>query len=505
MSTKRLLTILCALLFALVVGAQPGQNGSMNDEMNNDDNGDMNNDDNGHMNEEGDMNGEGGMNDDTTESIGSASSTGYAQSSGDSIISGQTYTSTNTDENAVQITGGTCTMTNCIIQKLSGDTSDSDGSSFYGINSAVYCAGEGTTLHISGGTITTSATGSNGIMAYNYGTINATNIVINTSSNLSRGIHATEGGIINANNLTITTTKTNCSVIATDRGGGTITVNGGTYNTTGDDSAITYSTGTITVNDAEGSSTQGEIAIIEGNNEITLNNCTMTSGSSERAMMILQSGSGDSQGYNGTITINGGTMTLTNPNTPLLEVPTYITATLTLKDVTLNIPSNQLMYVDYNTRWNTYGGTGILILSTDSTCTYTGDVRADTHSTAQVTVNKGATWNGACNTENTAKNTSVTVKGAWNLTADSYTNNLTIDDNGHINTNGYALNYDTLEGEQNITTNIQTTNTVKENAETDDAIYTPNGLLMGHGKETLQTLPAGIYIYGRKKVTVDRK
>lgn len=483
---KRLITTLSVVLVCLAAWAQPGQNGGMNGEH---DNGGMNNDNNG------------GMNGGSGESVGAASATGYAQSSGDSIVSGQIYTSSASDENAVQITGGTCTMSGCTIEKLSGDTSDSDGSSFYGINSAVYCAGSGSILNITGGTVTTSAAGSNGLMAYNYGVINASGIVISTSANLSRGIHATGGGVINAQDLTISTSQTNCSVIATDRGGGTVTVSGGSYNTTGDDSAITYSTGTITVSDAEGSSEAGEIAVIEGDNEITLNNCTMRSGSSERGMMILQSGSGDSEGYNGIITVNGGTMTLTGSDTPLLEVPTYITATLTLKDVALVVPSNQLMYVDYNTRWDTYGGTGILVLATDSACAYTGDVDADEYSTAKVIVSEGAVWNGACNGKNAAKAATVTVEGVWNLTGDSFADSLTVGNNGVVNTNGYALNYETLLGElSSITTGIEAAAVAQESA--DEAVYATAGQVVGHGERALDSLPAGIYIYKGKKVAV---
>lgn len=447
----------------------------------------------------GSNNGMGGDMGGSAESTGSASSTGYSQLSGTNSATGETYTSTNSDENAVQITGGTFTMTDCTVSKPSGDTSDSDGSSFYGINSAVYCAGSSSVLNVSGGTITSSATGANGVIAYDEGTINISDATIATSSNLSRGIHATGEGVINASNLTVTTSSTNCSVIATDRGGGTVTVNGGTYTTTGDDSAITYSTGTITVSDATGSSSKGEISVIEGDNEITLNNCYMTSGSSSRGMMILQSGSGDSEGYNGVINVNGGSMTLTDSDAPLLEVPTYITATLTLTDVTLTVPSNELMYVDYNTRWTTYGGTGILVLATDSAWEYTGDVNADKYSTAIVKVMSGVTWNGSLDNGDEAASTSATVNGTWILTADSYVDELTIEEGGTVNTNGYNLNYGSLTGTGTVTTGITSANAC---AVEDDGIYTIDGKLVKTSAEKPLSLPAGIYIRGGKKITV---
>ena len=439
----------------------------------------------------------------SSESIGSTSDTGYYQSSGTNSATGETYTSTNSDENAVQITGGTFTMTDCTVEKSGGNTSDSDGSSFYGINSAVYCGGSSSVLNISGGTVSTSASGANGIFAYNYGTINVSDVTVTTTSNLSRGIHATGGGIINASNLTITTAKTNCSVIATDRGGGTVTVNGGTYTTTGDDSAITYSTGTITATDIIGSSSKGEMSVIEGDNSITLNNCTMTSGSSSRGMMILQSGSGDSEGYNGTITVNGGSLTTTSSSAPLLEVPTYITATLTLKDVTLTVPSGVLMYVNYNTQWTSYGGTGILNLTTDSVWTYNGDANADAYSTAIVNVGTGVTWNGAVDSDNTALSTTVNVDGTWVLTGDSYVDNLTISSSAIVDTNGYTLNYGSLSGDGTVTNGIEQA-TIPAATTTEDGfnIYTLDGTCVRKNATTTTGLPAGIYIRNGAKVIV---
>ena len=429
-------------------------------------------------------------------STGSASDTGYSLTSGTASVSGQTYTSTNSDENAVQVTGGTLTMTDCTILKSAGDTEDSDGSSFYGINSAVYAGGSNAVINMTGGTITTTAKGANAIMAYNGGTVYVSDVVINTTENLSRGIHATGGGVIVANNLTITTAGTNCSVIATDRGGGTVTVTEGSYVTTGRDCAVVYSTGTITATDISGSSSQGEIGVIEGSNSINLYNCNLTSGSSKRGLMVLQSGSGDSEGYNGVVNIDGGTMTLTDESAPFIEVPTNITATITLNDVTLDVPSDVLMLVNYNTSWSTYGGTGNLVLTTDSEATYSGAVKADKYSTATVTVGSGVTWNGAIDTDNEAAATSVSVSGTWVLTADSYVDALTIEAGGSVDTNGYSLNYGSLSNNGSLVNGIGVvTLTATEGT---DMIFT----LSGKRVNNATTLPAGVYVVNGKKVLV---
>lgn len=454
------------------------------------------------MAQPGGNNGGGGSQGGSSSSVTlSVSSTGYSQSSGTKSVSGQTYTSSTADENIVQITGGTFTMDDCTVTKSSGDTeSDGDNSSFYGVNSALYCGESGSTLNAVGGTITTSAKGCNSIFATNSGTINASGMTIHNYKDTSRGMHATYGGVIVASDMTITTEGTSSSVIATDRGGGTVTVTGGTYTATGMNSAVVYSTGTMTVTNITGVSEQGEVGVIEGDNTIAINNCTMTSGSSKRGLMILQSGSGDSEGYDGQITVTGGSITLTGESTPLLEVPTNMTGTLTLCDVDLTVPSGTLMYVDYNTQWSTYGGTGNLVLSTASSCSYTGAVSADSYSTATVTVNAGVYWNGAMDSANTAKSTTVTInEGAvWELSADSYVDNLT--NNGTIYLNGHTLTVGSQSGSGTTVSGASAITSTKTNNSV-PRIYTLSGIAL-RNVSSLTTLPHGIYLVNGQKVAI---
>lgn len=436
----------------------------------------------------------------------SVSSNGYAQSSGTASVSGKTYTSSSSDENIVQITGGTFTMSDCTVSKTAGDTeSDGDNSSFYGVNSALYCGGSSAALNVTGGTITTAAKGCNSIFATNSGTITASGVTISNTKDSSRGLHATYGGVITASDMAITTAGQSSSVVATDRGGGTVSVTGGSYTAKGYNSAVLYSTGTITANGITGLSEQGEIGVIEGNNTITINNSNITSGSSKRGMMILQSGSGDSEGYNGSISVTGGSLTLTGSGTPLLEVPTNMTGTLTLTDVALTVPSGTLMFVDYNTQWSTSGGTGNLVLQTASEHTYTGVVDADAYSHATVTVGKGVTWNGAIDTDNNAKSTAVTVNegGVWILTADSYVDNLT--NNGTIYLNGHTLTATTTSGSGSInegSTGI--TNAAVETTARTYTIYTLGGRLIGRNLTSLNGITGGLYIVNGKKTVINK-
>lgn len=439
--------------------------------------------------------------------IGSTSSTGYSQSSGTNTASNQTYTSTGSDENAVQVTGGTFTMTDCTITKSGDYSASSDNTSFYGVNSAVYVGSTSatTTLTMNGGTITTNAKGANAAFAYGKGVLNFSDVTIRNTSNLSRGIHATGGGTIVASNLDIVTEGSNSSVVATDRGGGTVTVDGGSYVTTGTDCAILYSTGTITASNATGSSAVGEVGVIEGDNSININNCTFTSGSSSRGLMILQSGSGDSEGYNGAITITGSTITLTDSSAPLCEIPTSITGTLTLDNTSITVPSGVLMYVDYNTRWSTYGGTGNLVLQNGS---YTGAVNADQYGTATVSVASTATWTGAMDNSNVAKSTTATISGTWILNADSYVDNLVINEGAKVYTNGYNLTYSSITNNGTLDTTSTNVTGIKEitasgaSNSKDGIIHNLQGQKVASTSETLSSLPHGVYVMNGKKFMV---
>ena len=323
----------------------------------------------------------------------------YTHSSGTATITSD-YSSSTQYYNVIQCTGGTLTMNGCTITK-SGDGSQGDNSSFYGNNSSIYAgaasssnyqsttAASGAKIVIKNVTVNGTAQGANAVIATNGASVEIDGITIVNSNSVSRGLHATYGGIITASNVDITTNEATSSTIATDRGGGTVTVNGGTATANGSKSAVIYSTGTMAATDLVGTSAQGEIAVIEGDNSITMTNCTMTSGSSERGLLMMQSGSGDASGVNPVMTITGTSLTMTDSSAPLLEVATCVTATCTLDNCTVTVPSGVLMYVMADSQWSTSGAVGNLILANG---TYTGTVKYDSGYTANVTVNSGATW-----------------------------------------------------------------------------------------------------------------
>lgn len=400
----------------------------------------------------------------------------FALSDGSTVTkNGEALTTSSSDYNVVQVTNGTLTMTDCTVTKT-GDYSSSysgDDTSFYGTNSAVYASGSGATINMTGGSVTTEAKGANAVFATNGATINVSGITIDNTKSVSRGLHCTGGGIINATNVNITTRSETSSTVATDRGGGTVTVRGGTITAKGNKSAVLYSTGTISVDGIRGLSEKGPMATVEGANTVIIENSTMQSDAEARGILLHQSNSGDAEGTKPVCNITNSTLTTTNSSAPLSFV-TNVTGTLTLTDVTLNVASNKLMTVEYYKRGE--NSTGHLVLrTTKDRWTYTGDVDADTKNSLAVTVGANVTWNGAADADNNAKSAIVTIESGavWNLTGNSYVSTLT--NNGTVNKNGYALTVGSSSGSGTIneTTGIESLKSFP--AVDPSAIYTLDG------------------------------
>jgi hypothetical protein len=388
----------------------------------------------------------------TSASTSSSSASGsYTLSDGSTVsTSGVAYASTTSDVSAIYVTSGTLTLADPTITK-SGDVSSTE-SCKKGLNAAVLASSSSAKIAITGGSIVSSAKGGNAAFAYNGATFSLSGTTITCSGSAeARALYATYGGSITATSVTASTTGNNSSVVATDQGGGTIALTGGSFTASGTDSAGLYSTGTITGHGITATSSSGEACVIEGSNSITLDTASvLSSGCSKRGILILQSGSGDATGYDAKFTMTGGSITTTKTasdatsskdayqTAPLFEVTTNTTGTITLTDVALSAASGVLMEVDYDTGWSTSGATGAMVLASASTYSVTGDVYVDSYSNASMTVGSGVTWTGAF-AKSSPKTATVTVSsgGVWKLSADSYVTSLV--NNGTVNKNGHTL------------------------------------------------------------------
>mgnify|MGYP000261382406 FL=1 len=122
------------------------------------------------------------------------------------------------------------------------NTMQYDYSGSYSVSLTV---GEDSTAVIDGTDITASSSGSNGVFATDSGTALVNDTSIETMADNSRGLDATYGGTISANKITADTQGGHSAIVATDRGGGSISLADATLSTAGSGSPLLYSTGDI--------------------------------------------------------------------------------------------------------------------------------------------------------------------------------------------------------------------------------------------------------------------
>lgn len=427
-------------------------------------------------------------------SSSAASYSGETTISSDTNNSDGTYSTSEGSKNALLVDGGNVMLSNVTVTK-SGDES-SEGSDFYGTNAGIL-AYNGATLNVDGGSIETDGSHANAVFAYGTGTINISNATINTSKNNSGAIMVTGGGTLVANSITATTQGNSSAPIRSDRGGGNLTVNGGTYTSNGVGSPTIYSTANITVNDATLTSNASEGAIVEGANSITLNNTTLTdtnttlNGQSEtyKNIFLYQSMSGDADEGTASFTAKDSNIT-TNKGDTIFVTNTTATVSLTNNTIINNDSEGAFLRIQAG-KWGTSGSNGGTVTLNTSNQNIEGDIYVDKISTLTMKFADKSTFKGTINGDNTAKTLSVSLDKSSTLilTGDTYITSLEneVSDNSNINLNGHTLyvngeaitstNY-TEKSENNDveSTSNESTESVEENqsnkADTVDSINT---------------------------------
>ncbi len=378
-------------------------------------------------------------------------------------ISGETISSTTSDENALLIsTSENVTVSNVTVTK-SGDSDGGDNCNFYGLNATILVK-DGSTTTITGATIISDAEGANGVFSYggnggqNGAAGDGTTVIIKdstivTTGNGSGGIMTTGGGTTNAYNLDITTSGRSSAAIRTDRGGGTVYVDGGTYVTNGLGSPAIYSTADITVENATLTSNLSEGVCIEGKNSITLKNCDMTANNTDcngnatfnDTIMIYQSMSGDADSGTSSFDMTGGSLTSLNGH--MFHV-TNTNAVITLEGVKLvNKDSDGILLSVCDDGWSgadnkatlnlvgqiaegtiLVGDNSYLTLNIVGSSTFTGCF------SGEITNAKGA------NVSSSIGSVTVTLESGstWNLTGDCYIDEFNGDASGIVS-NGYTV------------------------------------------------------------------
>ena len=397
--------------------------------------------------------------------------TAAAEISSAAETTGESYVSNASDENALLIrTGDTVSIIDASVTKT-GDSDGGDNCSFYGLNAAVLVMGGADAL-ISDGTVETSANGANGVFCYggNGGrngadgdgtTLYISGTTITTTGDGSGGIMTTGGGVTYAEDLTVTTSGRSSAAIRTDRGGGTVTANGGTYTTSGLGSPAIYSTADVTVRNAVLTSNLSEGVCIEGKNSITLENCSLTADNTQcngnatflDTIMIYQSMSGDADSGTSAFTMTGGS--LTGLSGHLFHV-TNTHAVITLDQVELTNEGSDILLSVCDDGWNGADNIAEVYASRQA---LSGTLLVGDNSTLNLSLSDGSVFEGSVSGEITnAKGeqvsssvgtVSVTLDetSTWVLTADTWISSFSGNAENVIS-NGHTLYVDgaALEG-----------------------------------------------------------
>ena len=290
--------------------------------------------------------------------------------------SGRSYAADEADESALLIAADAAVeITNPTVTKT-GDSAGGDSCSFYGLNAAVL-AKDGAAVTVSGGTVTSDAEGANGLFCYggNGGrngaqgdgtTLTVRGTVVRTGGGGSGGLMTTGGGISYAYDLDVETAGRSSAAIRTDRGGGQVWVEGGSFVTTGLGSPAIYCTAEIHVREAALSSRLSEGVCVEGKNSVELTDCALIAANTARngnacfldSVMLYQSMSGDADSGSSGFTMTGGS--LSSRSGHVFHV-TNTSAVITLSGVTIvnEDPANVLLSV-CDDGWSGAGNRAVL-------------------------------------------------------------------------------------------------------------------------------------------------
>lgn len=280
--------------------------------------------------------------------------------------------------------------------------------------------------------VTTDVRNGNGIFSYGKETmVTISDSIIRTSGEHSGGLQTTGGGTTLASGLDIETQGHSSVAIRSDRGGGKVKVQGGTYVTHGTGSPAIYSTAEISASDAVLTANGSEAIVVEGKNSVTLHNCQVTgnmsgtygdAGENLHAVMIYQSMSGDAEVGQASLAMTDGSLTALSGD---LFYVTNTSCSLYLSQVSLRLANNNLLTVagnDGSRGWGQTGANGGQVSLIADNQSLNGVMMVDEISQLALTLEQGSIFTGAINPDGKAGVVSVTLNDAaqWQLTADSY-------------------------------------------------------------------------------------
>ncbi len=376
-----------------------------------------------------------------TEDTAAAVTSGYGNTvlkDGDNLKGG-TYTATETDESALEASGSVkATVTGATVSKTSGSASSANDASFTGLNAGVRVYGDAE-VTLKECNITATADNATAVFAYGDGVINMSDCTVVSEGGGAGGVQVAGGGTLYGTNLTVTSKSK--AAIRSDKGGGTMVLDGGTYTSTGTNGCpAIYSTADITVKNAVCKSENSRAVIIEGKNSVSLANCDVTgndqstkTGSVKANVLLYQSASGDAAEGTSEFSMLGGKLTA------LSGAMFYCTNTdsvINLSGAELVLSADGSLLTVSEGRWGKTGENGGDCVLNAKDQTLTGDVLVDSISKLEMNL-ENSSFKGAIKGEGTV-NVTLDDDSTWTLTGDSYVTSFT-GELSNVNFGGFTL------------------------------------------------------------------
>ncbi len=346
------------------------------------------------------------------------------------------YASVTGEENVIHVNNGaTVTVKDAVITN-DGEGGGGDAASFYGVGASLFVSdGE---LYVSDTEITGTTAGGTGVFGYDTGVAYVSNVTIrNSGSNAAGGIHVAGGGTLYAWDCDVITTGGSSAAIRSDRGSGTMVVDGGSYITENGTAAV-YCTADISVHNAYLYAGASEAVAIEGKNTVRLFDCDLTGNMQPTELndnrvwniIVYQSMSGDSSIGTSEYDMIGGSLTC-NAGPVIFNTNTDSYITFKGVDVSYSDETTYWLQVTGNSSsrtWGTAGKNGADCIFSAYEQAMQGDVMYDTISNLDFYMLDGSVLNGAiiCDdsynggyTGEGIMNLSIGEGSVWTVTGDS--------------------------------------------------------------------------------------
>lgn len=349
------------------------------------------------------------------------------------------YNNKEDNKNVILVDNETKKMHN--INAVKSGNAENEQADFHGTNAAIL-AQNGGQLTLKNSKVSTDGAYANGVFAYGDDTvIDIKDVKIRTKGDYSGGIMTTGHATMNAENLDIETFGNSSAPIRSDRGGGDVTVLGGTYVSNGIGSPAIYSTAKIEVSNAVLDSRLSEAVVVERGNSVTLHNCTVT-GNNEKLnyqskvknnIMLYHSMPDASDAFSEFTSNNS---TIESKIGPMFYVTNTTTKINLVKNKLILNDSNKLLVIEKGP-WGPKDNNGGKVVLTAENQVLEGDISVDDISALNLILSEESSFTGKI--ESKGKVYVKLSKGTtWKLTGDSNIDRLTCND-GAIDLNGHKL------------------------------------------------------------------